>query len=399
MDNVNWHDVWNKMMSQCTEVALKDTGGLKEWSLGSARDYSKGTDPDYIEAIISKLGVGADDRVLDIGCGPGTLAIPLARRHASGRRGFLVAATLLVLPYLPLAAWEVPVLLHPPPSAYAFQPPANVTALLLSAFIPSAGPAWVGIGLFLFLALLGTLSPSLLATIEWAGRRGERGKGRKSAFTLSPLRPFAWNQGGRENGEGALLVLLCLVLPVALFYLVSLRLPLFTERYLIVVALPFYLLVGAGLAALGRRSPTLLLISLLAVLWLSGSGLVAQAHTPIKSDFRAAAAQFAAGAEPGDLVLFVMPYVRHTFAYYYRGDFAWRDPPFTNGGASPAQVDADLRQTVSGWKRVWLVVSEPEWHDARGLIKSWLDEHGRLAAEGHYARVEVYLYELASSGR
>jgi len=79
MDNVNWHDVWNKMMSQCTEVALKDTGGLKEWSLSSARDYSKGTDPDYIEAVISKLGVGADDRVLDIGCGPGTLAIPLAK--------------------------------------------------------------------------------------------------------------------------------------------------------------------------------------------------------------------------------------------------------------------------------------------------------------------------------
>ncbi len=135
------------------------------------------------------------------------------------------------------------------------------------------------------------------------------------------------------RGEGVTL-LLYLFLPIIGVYLISLGMPIFAERYLIYVAPAFYLILARGLAAVKLRSKAIFALCLALVLTLDVHSSWAQSHTRLKSDFRSAARYFALHREPDDLVIFLMPYVRQTFEYYYRGDYHWADGPYTNDGTS-----------------------------------------------------------------
>ncbi len=76
---MDWHALWKDRMSHCSGIALNEYGGLKQWTIHGARTHLKGVNPKYVDALISKMGVASNDKVLDLGCGPGTLAIPLAK--------------------------------------------------------------------------------------------------------------------------------------------------------------------------------------------------------------------------------------------------------------------------------------------------------------------------------
>lgn len=51
----------------------------QDWDEKSSSMASRMIKSDYVEEFISKMDIDLDDVVLDIGCGPGTLAIPLAK--------------------------------------------------------------------------------------------------------------------------------------------------------------------------------------------------------------------------------------------------------------------------------------------------------------------------------
>ncbi|MBI3979926.1 MAG: glycosyltransferase family 39 protein, partial [Chloroflexi bacterium] len=78
-------------------------------------------------------------------------------RWRSAFRPWAMAFGLLVLPYLPLAAWQLPTILQPPPTAYPFLDPASIVAVLIRAW--SLGfsplPALVPLTVFVFLLLAG----------------------------------------------------------------------------------------------------------------------------------------------------------------------------------------------------------------------------------------------------
>ena len=99
------------------------------------------------------------------------------------------------------------------------------------------------------------------------------------------------------------------------------------------------------------------------------------------------------------MVIFLMPYVRHTFEYYYRGDYHWADGPYTNDGTSEGELEAILAERTEGHRRIWLVASEAELWDKRGLVKAWLDGNGKLVEEEEFVRVRVYRYELREEGQ
>ncbi len=302
---------------------------------------------------------------------------------------WLASMAALTLPYLPLLAWQFP-LLRPAETGYPFVPLPDMASTLLWNY--SLGVlARGGWALIPFMMLL-------------------------LAAGLLPLE--------RRARLTSLGVLLCwLLLPVLSFFLLTLVRPLFTARYLIFILPAYLLLLAAGLVAVAGRSRLLGGLSLFALLALSGRGLWLQATTPLKADFRAATAYVARHGTPQDLLLFQIPYGRHSFDYYFqswgdsppggaerrfRGEYRlflplvqgggeryrWAEGLYTNGGMTPEEVDRRMTALTAGSRVVWLIATETALWDERGLVHAWLEEHARLTDRADFTRVTVYRYEL-----
>jgi len=298
-------------------------------------------------------------------------------RYRAANKAWLIAMGILVLPYLPLARWEIPTLLSSFATGHRFYTLPEIFTILLFSFGLNSAP-YRGLSpaaLVLFLLLAG----GLLYRKE--GEREEVFCGGFLALVKNIL----------AKHHSALFLSLYLFVPVFALYLISLGMPIFTDRYLISVTPAFFLLIGGGLVAIGNRSRLLLAICLALPLVVNLSTLSFQTHTKIKSDFRSAAEYM---ADREGLVLFLMPYVRHNFAYYYQGDFVGADPPYTNGGLDQEGVAEEMEKITAGQEMVWLLVSEGELWDSRGLVREWLEENGTLVDRAGFARVEIYRYSL-----
>jgi hypothetical protein len=230
------------------------------------------------------------------------------------------------------------------------------------------------------------------------------------------------------------------LVPIAAVFLISLRRPLFTARYLIIVLPAYLVLLAVGLTAVGQRATWLAATLLTAVLLISAWGLSRQT-VPIKSDFRGATEYVTQRMTTDDLVLFQIPYGRHSFEYYMRqraiapqgaeepadqraseseshsgrgmswedgshavllpwvasrggGAYRWAEGLFTNQGMTTEQVDQRMRELVDGSRVVWLVATEVPLWDDRGMVQAWLDRNGVLVGEANFVRVSVQRYRM-----
>jgi hypothetical protein len=61
---------------------------------------------------------------------------------------------------------------------------------------------------------------------------------------------------------------------------------------------------------------------------------------------------------------------------------------------SEGELGATLGEMTEGHRSIWLVASEAELWDERGLVKAWLDGNGRLVDEEEFARVSLCRYKL-----
>ena len=354
---------------------------------------------------------------------------PRARRHWIGG---LVSLVCLTLPYLPLAAWQAPLLLQARETGFYAYTLGEMAEILLNGWstgILGWGWPWgaVLVGALAAWGLVGPLTPLPPPSPAPGEQEGRKGLPKEPAARLALL---GW-----------------LVVPLLAVWIVSLRQPLFTDRYLIWTAPAFYLLIARGLASLCRpvgrghrallqvpfrlgswRGPGLALVVLLvsAILVLDGVNLWRQATLPIKSDFRAAAAYVAgyrASGEPGvpqttgeglafecylplvmrpfdGLIVFQIPYSRYTFDYYFAvKEYPWAEGLYTNHRApdgsylmSEQEAAHHMQEMTAAHDAVWLVVSEMDMWDQRGLVKGWLDANARRVDEAHFARVDVYRY-------
>jgi 4-amino-4-deoxy-L-arabinose transferase-like glycosyltransferase len=319
------------------------------------------------------------------------------------RKPWLASLAVLVLPYLPMLAWQVPLLLEQGETGFRFVPLHDMLASLLANYSLGVVPGGILWTVGLFVALL------LAAVLYW---RDE------------------------ESSPASIVLLLCwLVVPVAGLFAVSLLRPLYTARYLMFVLPAYLLLLAAGVAALGRRAPLLAGLVLGAILVVNSWGLWRQASTPLKADFRAATRYVSSRLTADDLLLFQIPYGRHSFDYYIqrqadqlrragpraddhrsgagaleisRGDYQvllplvvrgggvyrWAEGLYTNSGMEPGEVDRQMAELVAGSQVVWLVETEAPMWDERGLVREWLDDHLVLTDEAHFVRVGVFRYEL-----
>lgn len=288
---------------------------------------------------------------------------PSTRKHW---RGALAALACFTLPYLPLVWWQWRLFASPTfDPGFAFVPLPRIFAILLVAFgrgIRSEPPI-VLVSVWIFL-LFAALLPAVSKPAAW----------RRPVILLT-----AW-----------------LLAPTLLLFAISLRVPLFNDRYLIYIGPAFYLLSAVGVCLAAQRSRGLAAAALLLALSLNLVGVWGQAVTPIKADLRGAAAFVQAQARPTDVLIFQHPYIRFTFAYYAGWDYAWREAPFTNDRqrVSPESTGEALTRLLQGADYAWLIESEAETWDRRGFNRQWLDAHGEEIVTQRLTGVQITRWAL-----
>jgi len=304
------------------------------------------------------------------------LSIPVAvlwfclhpRRHPRAWVGALAALAALTLPYLPLLAWQFPMVLAD----------RGVTGFPALTFGQMAG------------SLLAGWSAGVPAMGGAVASWGSAALGMWGGWTL--IRRRRWRTAAALGAW--------IFVPLGLIWWVSLRGPLFTDRYLIWAAPAFYLLLGAGLAGLrGRWARQGVMLALMLI---AGANLSAQLLHPYKPQFREAAVSLRLRRLPEDLLLFQIPYNRIMLDYYSPTPLEpWAEAPYTNFRDAEGRytvtfeaVDAQLRALTQGYRRVWLVYSEATLWDERELVKAWLDANGRLLYEQQFLMVSLGCYEL-----
>ncbi len=310
---------------------------------------------------------------------PVYVVVFLLARPRSRKQWWRGAASLglLTLPYVPLAIWQLPLVLNSYETGHPFYPIKHMLSLLLNLY--SQGVATVG-GWLVVTAFAFALLSGLLASTR--GNLWSRFVGNRSSLPVET--------------RSRLLLLLWLSLPIALVYLVSLRAPVFEPRYLIFIAPAFYLLTASGIVALSRLSPIVAGLTLAVVLSFSLLGVWVQATTPIKSDFRAAAGYVTTHRQGDAPILFQMPYARYTFDYYFGDDYVALEGPWTNDGKPEVETSQAMAQLLAGYEDVWLVASESWLWDSRDLARTWLDQHARLVESASFTLVDVYHYDLST---
>lgn len=284
----------------------------------------------------------------------------------------------LALPYVPFLSWAPGVWTSSSETGHPFAPFGDIVQVLAGAF--SRGVLGIQPVSLLphMVALLGGL-------ILWPLARrdgGETGQGR----------PARWRV--------AVLLGVWLALPPVLIYLVSLGMPLFTDRYVIWAMPAFLALLACGIAVLTSEWRPMGVAVGVTILALNGWSMYLQATKPIKADFRAAAAYVVARWQPGDALMYQIPYNRYTFAYYASGrqepqDPAWQgaEGPYTNAGLDEAATDAWMATRLGGAKTVWLISSEAPMWDARDLTGQWLESNAVETERAEFERVTVERYQ------
>ena len=79
IEDINFQKLWQKARKK----RAWSSKGAKDWDKKASSFASRNTKAPYIDLILSKLPITPDCTVLDIGSGPGTLAVPIAKKASS----------------------------------------------------------------------------------------------------------------------------------------------------------------------------------------------------------------------------------------------------------------------------------------------------------------------------
>ena len=324
------------------------------------------------------------------------VAWPASRAHW---RGYGLALAGLTLPYLPMVWWHWMLLTSPEKlSGFNFTPlPTILSGLALSharGFITAIDLLWLTPVFFLFGAGV------LFGVMAIDGPVGDSGA------TLHPLRRY-------------LMLLAWLGLPILFIYLLSLRQPVFTERYVIWIGPAAMFFMALGLRVLignsGRIAWPMAVVFLVYVgsLW---TALVWQQKVQvIKYDLRTAMRYVDNRRSPDELLILQIPHQEWAYRYY-TSDFGpdpftgsderlgwWAGGPYTNWGRADdverAEVNTYLSNLTAGADDVWVLLSEASMWDQRRMMDDWLATHATLAEEKPFAGVTVRRYEMYKSQR
>jgi mannosyltransferase len=228
----------------------------------------------------------------------------------------------------------------------------------------------------------------------------------------------------RRSKATALLLLSLFLVPIAAEALISLKRPMFLDRTLIWVTLPYYLLIAAGIRGFGRgiwpgdataggQSPARgalvrraligAQVVLVAVVVALTCFALKHYYFDYKKEEWATAARFVARrTQPGDVVVFNTALGQAPFQYYFRDyhrqvemrglpvDLAERREP------EPTMTVGDIpyaRRLLQDRTRVWLVYSHESYTDPDRLVWRLLREQMRPGETRGFVGLKVTLFE------
>jgi hypothetical protein len=325
-----------------------------------------------------------------------------------------VAVLVLYLPWLPIA-WRQAT--NPPvPPWRGLIPLHSVTleawtALSLGQSVQPAQvwPVLVVTGVLFLLGLQSQISKSPISNPPWPTRQPAlaraSGPGGRQSLISNPPWPT------RQGRQSPTLLVVYTFGPLALIYLASLIVPLYHVRYLFTYAPPFYILLGAGLAWLTRRTRPLAALAALALL--AGSAFsTRELYTNPRyaaDDFRGAVRFIQERWRPGDAILINAGYAYTGFLYYYNGpiagrvrlsdyqpadnpgsatsdqplllltgaiggdaDLGWGNPDSDFYATTQAETAAALTRVTQTFPRIWMLRIYDTVTDPDGFIRDWL---------------------------
>lgn len=320
------------------------------------------------------------------------IAWPTARRHW---KGYALALAALILPWIPMLLWQWDML----------RAADIVTGFQRTPLLEMAKTTWANqLRGFVFTDHLWGALPAIAVGAV----------GLILGMTVIHQDESAPGVPGLPAWRVWLLILAWAAAPLLFIWLVSLRQPVFTDRYLIwsLPATMILLAIGVEVVrdALGRAGP---LVAALAIGLIVGAWLVAgfvQMTSPVKYDLRSAVEYVAQRRSPDDLLVLQIPHQEYAYRYYTgdrtRNPFvgsdarlgAWMGGLWTNYGAgdaeTTAEVDRQMTLLTTGHDRIWLMLSEPEMWDRRRLMDKWLSSRGQVIDSADFRGVQVRQFDM-----
>jgi len=359
-------------------------------------------------------------------------------------RGYLLALCGLILPYIPMMLWHWEMLVSSEKrTLFNFVPLQDVLTKVL--ITQSRGPEHVVLKSFedplwlapiFFLGLAGLLlgsgeieehqaatssnqsnaegSVEQGHTEENIQERNDQDQGAadfdlKEEDTVGSLQYLnRWRRFG--------LIVSWLLVPIGFIYLISLRQPVFVDRYIIWIAPAAMMVLALGLKTVWRNAAALSLpltaaLLLYLVLFWGYVGWQQKAAT-VKYDLRSAVTYISERRNPEELLILQIPHVEYSFRYYssdlgthpFDGSVErlgyWKEGLYTNHNSGltevevAAGVDAQMQKLIGDSEVVWVIYSEAQMWDQKRFMEKWLDEHGaRLESEDFYhAHVRKYKF-------
>jgi hypothetical protein len=273
------------------------------------------------------------------------------------RRRALISLGLLTLPYLPIAVWQL-IALRDGTVGNGWQQPVGLLDMLNTLVrrfgVNRSIEPWESLGALVFvgLALLGLVA-------AWLG----------------------WGRSAKASRPAALFLTIYFLLPILAFYVLSMRIPLFADRYLLIASPAYYLLAGWGLLWLiGRFWPVALaLLAVALICMVVALQSFNYSNTPQKEDWREAMHWLNERVRPGDEIFVIPGYLDSAIKYYFKPGFDV--PIYTIPGDllddhDDVQLNDFLQKAVKGKERAWLVVSPERYtqEDKKQFVRTgWFD--------------------------
>jgi mannosyltransferase len=380
-------------------LCLTIAGGYVFWELVARPDLGR-----WLRlTIVSALGFAVHYFAFVFSLVQFVYLIARLRRTHRALRWWAAAQFVAFLPFLP---WAVAIAtregrnfgigwIHPP---ILLDLPLTLSNLALALSNPALPWTWAGLALVLGAAVVGVIAR---AKTEVKAEVVAEAPSTPSPFpipcSLLPtpysLLPISYS-----------FLLIWLLLPIVFTWLISLWLPLYVDRFLIICLPPLILLISTmGLSSSWRACGTMTVLILASAvasarLWVDPS--------LVKEDWRTAAAYVRSMEESGDALVMRDFQTSIPFGYYYQG-------------ALELQVATVNRQTIpldelaADHDRLWIVYRRPfepthelagagglTWRNDRDpVVRSWLVAHEpMLGREVTFPGVYVVLYRLTPVG-
>jgi mannosyltransferase len=322
------------------------------------------------------------------------------------RRKALTAFGCLTLPYLPIAVWQTRAIWDGTVGETWFRPVG-----LLEMFnslgrrfgVNRSTEPWESLGALIFAALValglailwGSRSYRLQKPLKlWNGATTQELKAQDPRLDTEKARIFS----------PALFLSVYLIVPIFTFYVLTTRIPLFADRYLLVASPAYYLITAVALIWLRQKFMPLAVVLGGFTLAMMLVALITFSYTsiPQKEDWRGAMKQLSAEVRNGDLVFVLPGYLESAVRYYFKPTI---DVPIVTipqallDGKDDPNLNAFIQKSIKGHERAWLIISPERYGqmaDEREYVRTvWFDNNTRMfIAPAERVGVKIYGYSF-----